>query len=77
VPSLGRAVHRESYSLDGIDYELIVYAAPGGLYGTFACSDCGFTGVSPLMSGTQDDALAHARKSMKAHHQTTHEQAKP
>ena len=68
----GHAVYRENHELGGLDYELIVYAAPGGLYGTFQCSDCGYTGVSPLMSGTEQDALTHARVSALGHHRQVH-----
>ena len=72
VSPYGRAVHRENHTIDRIAYELIVYAAPGGLYGTFQCSECGYTGVSPLMSGTEHDALHHARQSMEDHHRQAH-----
>ena len=68
VSPYGSAIHPEMHALDGIDYELIVYAASGGLYRTFHCPDCGYTGVSPLMSGTEQDALHHAWRSMESHH---------
>lgn len=72
MSSYGRAVYRENQSLAGTDYELFVYAAPGGLYGAFQCSDCGYTGVSQQMSGTEHDALRHARHHAESHHRQHH-----
>jgi hypothetical protein len=68
----GRAIHRENQILAGTDYELSVYAAPGGLYGAFQCSDCGYIGTSTLMSSTQHDALTHARHNAESHHRQLH-----
>jgi hypothetical protein len=71
MSSYGSAVHREKQNLAGTDYELFVYAAPGGLYGAFQCSDCGYTGKSQLMS-TEHDALTHARHHAESHHRQRH-----
>jgi hypothetical protein len=72
VPPAGNTVHREIYRFDSAEYEITVFAASGGLYGTFLCPDCGFTGVSPLMSGSQDEALALAIDNLRIHHRENH-----
>lgn len=73
----GQAVHREVCSRHGIDYEITVYAAPGGLYATWMCPECGFTGVNQILSGTQEQALRLAHEGLGAHHTAAHAPSEP
>jgi hypothetical protein len=71
VPA-GRIVYRESRELDGIDYEIIVYSASGGLYGTWTCPKCGFEGINAVFSSTKDEATDLACQGLTAHHHAVH-----
>jgi hypothetical protein len=68
----GRAVHRDTKSHDGIDYEIVVYSVPGGLYGTFTCPKCGLTEVNAVLSSTAEEALNVTRAAVAAHHAAKH-----
>jgi hypothetical protein len=72
VPSQGQAVHRESHRLGTIDYEITIYAAPGGLYGVWRCSKCQASGTNSLFSSTKEDATNNARDAASSHHLSTH-----
>jgi hypothetical protein len=70
--SLGRAIYRENRIIDTVTYELVVYAMPGGVYGTFRCPVCGLTEVNAVLSPTDVDALRATLHAVDAHHATKH-----
>ena len=69
---LGRAIYRENRVRDGVAYEVIVYAMPGGVYGTFKCPLCDLTEVNGILSPTDDEALRMTLMSLDGHHGAKH-----
>ena len=74
---LGRAICRENRIIDDVAYEIVVYAMPGGVYGTFQCQVCDLTEVNATLSPTHGDALRATLLGIDSHHATKHKRANP
>jgi hypothetical protein len=72
---LGRIIYRENRIIDCVVYELVVYAIPGGIYGTYRCPVCDWTEVNPILSPTDSDALRATLMSVDGHHAAKHKPA--
>jgi hypothetical protein len=65
-------VYRESRHMDGITYELRVFAVDGGLYGTFWCPRCDVTEINSVLSARQADAIRATVSHIDSHHAERH-----
>lgn len=69
---LGRAIYRENRAIDNVVYEVVVYAMPGGVYGTYRCPICDLTEVNATLSPTDGDALRDTLTAIDKHHAEKH-----
>jgi len=72
---LERKSHRiqlEHVTRDGIEYEITVLTADGGLYAGWSCKGCGVSGINALLTPTQSEAICSAQSSIDAHHYSLH-----
>jgi hypothetical protein len=58
--------------LDGIEYEVVVLAASGGISARWECKACGESVVNPLPKPTEQEALALAYDTLNNHHLRDH-----
>jgi hypothetical protein len=70
---LGRAIYRENRVRDGVTYEVVVYAMPGGVYGTYRCPICDLTEVNGIMSPNDAEALRMTLLGVDEHHAAKHQ----
>jgi hypothetical protein len=71
---LGRIIRRESRVIDGVAYEVVAYAMPGGVYGTFSCPFCGVTEISAMLGPNEENVLRETRAGVDSHHAERHRQ---
>lgn len=67
-----KLVHTETYTRDGIDYEIRVVMQEGGLWGKWTCGKCGQSGQSSAKEKEQKWAVWSAITNLAGHHGTQH-----
>ncbi len=73
----GHSIRRDSHTLDGITYEVIVLAASGGISARWECKSCGEVVVNTALRPTEKEALAQAYDSLNNHHLRVHPAVAP
>jgi hypothetical protein len=73
----GHSIRRDSHTLDGITYEVIVLAASGGVSARWECKSCGEVVVNATLRPTEKEALALAYDSLNNHHLRAHPAVAP
>jgi hypothetical protein len=68
----GHSIRRECRTLDGIQYEIVVLAASGGISARWECKACGASAVNSIPKPTEQEALALAYDSLNNHHIRVH-----
>lgn len=67
-----RQVHSETYTRDGIDYEIRVIQTEGSLWGEWTCGKCGGSGASSAADKSIEYAVWSAQTNLQLHHGTQH-----
>jgi len=68
----GHAIRRDTCTLDGIVYEVVVLAASGGISARWECKACGESVVNAMLKPTEQEALALAYDTLNNHHLRVH-----
>jgi hypothetical protein len=64
--------HRETYTRDGVEYELDIEEDLGAFWGSWKCLDCAKNGPSSPKCGSYQEALTAAKNSLGPHHEVKH-----
>ena len=65
-------VRTEAHTKDGINYEIRVIQAEGGLWGEWTCGKCGQSGASSVKDSSTKMAVWSAQTNLGGHHGMTH-----
>lgn len=65
-------VHRETHTIDGIDYDVRVVQAEGSLWGEWTCGYCGQRGKSSQQCRSLEDAVMSAKMNLGTQHGMDH-----
>jgi hypothetical protein len=68
----GHSIRRDTCTLDGIDYEVVLLAASGGISARWECKACGANVVNAIPRPTEQEALALAYDTLNNHHIRVH-----
>lgn len=68
-------VHAETFTRDGVEYEIRVIQARGGLVGEWTCRRCRATGEAPIIEDEPVMAVRTAQRNLGFHHFFEHQRA--